>query len=89
MSFTSCYVCGYVLTEAKDLSGADALTKAAAEWSRIKNTEAGAEYHQDAKRCAVPDTNTLAEDQVPQYLNQLIQKINKLVTIALKFSLPI
>ena len=78
-----------MLTEAKDLSGTDVLTKAAAEWSRIKNTADGVEFHQEAKRSAVPDPTTLAEDQVPQYLNQLFQKITKLVTIVLKYSLSI
>ena len=75
-----------MLTEAKGLNCADALAKAAAEWSRIKKTPAASMYHLEAKASVVPDPATLAGDEKTRYMNRLYQKMSDLVIIFVSHS---
>ena len=68
------------MADETNLTAAEKLTKAAAEWRSIKNTDEGAKYCADAKLIPVVDPATLAESDLQQFVGRQIAKLDILVS---------
>jgi hypothetical protein len=73
-------MCFLYQTEKNDLTMGEKLSKAAAEWRMLKDTNEGSKYVEEAKAIPVVNPVDLDGDELQQFVKRKISKLNEIVS---------